>query len=104
MSIEQVILVDELDNPVGLMEKIEAHEKALLHRAFSVFILNDKNELMLQQRAAEKYHSPLLWANTCCSHQREGESNIEAGQRRLKEEMGFVVPLKELFHFIYITI
>lgn len=101
MSIEQVILVDELDNPVGLMEKIEAHEKALLHRAFSVFILNDKNELMLQQRAAEKYHSPLLWANTCCSHQREGESNIEAGQRRLKEEMGFVVPLKELFHFIY---
>lgn len=101
MSIERVILVDELDNPMGLMEKIEAHEKALLHRAFSVFILNDKNELMLQQRAAEKYHSPLLWANSCCSHQREGESNIEAGQRRLQEEMGFVVPLKELFHFIY---
>lgn len=101
MSVERVVLVDELDNPIGLMEKIEAHEKALLHRAFSVFILNDKNEVMLQQRAAEKYHSPLLWANTCCSHQREGESNIEAGQRRLQEEMGFVVPLKELFHFIY---
>lgn len=101
MSVERVILVDELDNPIGLMEKIEAHEKALLHRAFSVFILNENNEIMLQQRAAEKYHSPLLWANTCCSHQREGESNIEAGQRRLKEEMGFIVPLKELFHFIY---
>lgn len=101
MSIERVILVDELDNPVGLMEKIEAHEKALLHRAFSVFILNDKNQIMLQQRAAEKYHSPLLWANTCCSHQRQGESNVDAGQRRLMEEMGFVVPLKELFHFIY---
>lgn len=101
MSVERVILVDELDNPIGLMEKIEAHEKALLHRAFSVFILNENNEIMLQQRAAEKYHSPLLWANTCCSHQREGESNLEAGQRRLQEEMGFVVPLKELFHFIY---
>lgn len=101
MSVERVILVDELDNPIGLMEKIEAHEKALLHRAFSVFILNEKNEIMLQQRAAEKYHSPLLWANTCCSHQRDGESNIQAGQRRLQEEMGFTVPLKELFHFIY---
>ena len=101
MSVERVILVDELDNPIGLMEKIEAHEKALLHRAFSVFILNERNEVMLQQRAAKKYHSPLLWTNTCCSHQREGESNIEAGQRRLQEEMGFNVPLKELFHFIY---
>jgi len=98
---EEVILVNEKDEPIGLMEKIEAHEKALLHRAFSVFILNDKNELMLQQRAAHKYHSPLLWANTCCSHQRDGESNIEAGTRRMEEEMGFSVPLKELFSFIY---
>src|SRR5690554_168226 len=98
---EEVILVNEKDEPIGLMEKIEAHEKALLHRAFSVFILNDKNELMLQQRAAHKYHSPLLWANTCCSHQREGESNIQAGTRRLQEEMGFSVALKELFWFIY---
>lgn len=98
---EEVILVNEQDEPIGLMEKIEAHEKALLHRAFSVFILNDKNELMLQQRAAHKYHSPLLWANTCCSHQRDGESNIEAGTRRMEEEMGFSVPLKELFSFIY---
>lgn len=80
---------------------MEAHEKALLHRAFSVFILNNNNELMLQQRASHKYHSPLLWTNTCCSHQRNGETNIEAGLRRLKEEMGFDAPLKELFSFIY---
>ena len=98
---EHVILVDEQDNPIGLMEKIEAHEKALLHRAFSVFVFNEKNELMLQQRAAEKYHSPLLWTNTCCSHQRDGESNIEAGKRRLQEEMGFSCELEELFSFIY---
>lgn len=98
---EEVILVNELDEPIGSMEKIEAHEKALLHRAFSVFILNDKNEVMLQQRAASKYHSPLLWTNTCCSHQRAGEKNIDAGKRRLQEEMGFQVDLKELFSFIY---
>ena len=98
---EQVILVDPNDNPIGTMNKMEAHEKAVLHRAFSVFILNDKNEVMLQQRAAHKYHSPLLWTNTCCSHQRVGESNIEAGKRRLFEEMGFTAELKELFHFIY---
>ncbi|WP_435262234.1 isopentenyl-diphosphate Delta-isomerase [Tenacibaculum sp. nBUS_03] len=98
---EQVILVDEQDNPIGLMEKIEAHEKALLHRAFSVFVFNDNGELMLQQRAKEKYHSPLLWTNTCCSHQRDGETNIKAGKRRLQEEMGFVCELEEVFSFIY---
>ncbi|MBE7697341.1 isopentenyl-diphosphate Delta-isomerase [Tenacibaculum finnmarkense] len=98
---EQVILVDAHDNPIGLMEKIEAHEKALLHRAFSVFVFNDKKELMLQQRAADKYHSPLLWTNTCCSHQRDGETNLGAGKRRLQEEMGFVCDLKEVFSFIY---
>lgn len=98
---EKVILVNENDEPIGLMPKMEAHEKAVLHRAFSVFILNSKNEIMLQQRAAHKYHSPLLWTNTTCSHQREGESNIEAGTRRLQEEMGFTAQLKELFHFIY---
>jgi len=96
-----VILVDENDQPIGTMEKIEAHEKAVLHRAFSVFIINQKGEIMLQQRASHKYHSPLLWTNTCCSHQRFGETNLEAGKRRLQEEMGFEVPLKELFHFIY---
>ncbi len=98
---EKVILVNERDEPIGLMGKLEAHEKAMLHRAFSVFVLNDKKEVMLQQRAAGKYHSPLLWTNTCCSHQREGESNIEAGSRRLFEEMGIQAPLTELFHFIY---
>ena len=101
MKEEQVVLVNEQDEPVGVMNKMEAHEKAVLHRAFSVFVLNDKNEVMLQQRAHHKYHSPLLWTNTCCSHQRAGETNIEAGKRRLSEEMGFVVELKELFHFIY---
>ncbi|MEC8248464.1 MAG: isopentenyl-diphosphate Delta-isomerase [Bacteroidota bacterium] len=98
---ERVILVNEKDEKIGLMPKMEAHEKAVLHRAFSVFIFNSKNELMLQQRAAHKYHSPLLWTNTCCSHQRDGESNIEAGTRRLKEEMGFTTPLKEVTSFIY---
>lgn len=101
MKEEQVILVNANDEPIGLMNKLEAHEKAVLHRAFSVFVLNDKNEVMLQQRAHHKYHSPLLWTNTCCSHQRAGESNLEAGKRRLEEEMGFVTDLKELFHFIY---
>lgn len=101
MKEENVILVNENDEPIGLMPKMEAHEKALLHRAFSVFVMNGKGETMLQQRAKDKYHSPLLWTNTCCSHQREGESNIEAGKRRLKEEMGFTTELKELFSFIY---
>ena len=96
-----MILVDENDNQIGLMPKMEAHEKALLHRAFSVFVFNKNGDLMIQQRAATKYHSPLLWTNTCCSHQRAGESNIEAGKRRLFEEMGFKAELKELFHFIY---
>lgn len=98
---ELVILVNKKDEKVGLMPKMEAHQKAVLHRAFSVFIFNDKGELLLQQRAAEKYHSPLLWTNTCCSHQRDGESNLEAGKRRLQEEMGFTTNLKEVFSFIY---
>jgi len=98
---EKVILVNEKDEQIGLMEKIEAHEKALLHRAFSVFVYNDKNEVMLQQRALSKYHSPGLWTNTCCSHQREGESNIDAGKRRLMEEMGFTTELEETISFIY---
>jgi isopentenyl-diphosphate delta-isomerase len=101
MEEENVILVNQNDEQIGLMPKMEAHEKAVLHRAFSVFVLNEKNEIMLQQRASHKYHSPLLWTNTCCSHQRDGESNIQAGSRRLFEEMGFETGLKELFHFIY---
>ena len=96
-----VILVDNNDNQLGLMEKIEAHEKAILHRAFSVFILNDNNELLLQKRALSKYHSPGLWTNTCCSHPRNGESVINAGLRRLKEEMGFETEISSLLSFIY---
>jgi len=101
MEEEQVILVNENNEQIGLMPKLEAHEKAVLHRAFSVFVFNDANELMLQQRALGKYHSPALWTNTCCSHQRDGESNIAAGKRRLQEEMGFVTELEESISFIY---
>ncbi|RXG20514.1 isopentenyl-diphosphate Delta-isomerase [Leeuwenhoekiella aequorea] len=101
MSEELVILVDENDKEVGLMPKMEAHEKALLHRAFSVFVFNKNKELMLQRRASHKYHSPGLWTNTCCSHQRQGESNIAAGKRRLMEEMGFETNLEESISFIY---
>ena len=98
---EMVILVDKHDNQLGLMEKIEAHKKAVLHRAFSVFILNDNNELLIQQRALSKYHSPALWTNTCCSHPRNGESVLDAGNRRLNEEMGFETELYSLLSFIY---
>ena len=98
---EEVILVDTNDVPLGTMPKMEAHEKAILHRAFSVFILNKDGQLMLQQRALSKYHSPGLWTNTCCSHQREGETSLMAGNRRLMEEMGMEAPLTELFTFIY---
>jgi len=101
MKEENVVLVDSNDNAIGLMPKMEAHEKGVLHRAFSVFILNAKGELMLQQRAAEKYHSPSLWTNTCCSHQRDGETTLDAGKRRLREEMGLETPLQFLFSFIY---
>ena len=98
---EQVILVDENDNPIGLMEKMAAHDGPHLHRAFSVFLFNSKGEMLLQQRAASKYHSPLLWTNTCCSHPRQGESVIEAATRRLQEEMGMQCELEEKFTFIY---
>jgi len=98
---ENVVLVDKNDKFIGLMPKMEAHQKGLLHRAFSVFIFNDKNEIMLQKRALNKYHSPGLWTNTCCSHPRNNESIISAGLRRLNDEMGFQTDLKELFNFIY---
>jgi isopentenyl-diphosphate delta-isomerase len=101
MEEEKVVLVDLDDQPLGTMGKMEAHEKAILHRAFSIFVLNSNRELLLQQRAMEKYHSPGLWTNTCCSHQREGETNHQAGNRRLMEEMGMRVSLEELFTFIY---
>ena len=96
-----VILVDENDHEVGLMEKMEAHEKGLLHRAFSVFIFNNKGELLLQQRSETKYHSANLWTNACCSHPLPGETTIDAAHRRLQEEMGFDTPLSAAFTFMY---
>ena len=98
---EEVILVNEQDIALGLMEKMEAHRKGLLHRAFSVFIVNDKNQLLLQQRAFSKYHSGGLWTNTCCSHPRDGEAVEQAAHRRLFEEMGFDCTLQKLTSFIY---
>ena len=98
---ERVVLVDEKDNPLGTMEKMEAHEKGVLHRAFSVFIFNNNGEMLLQQRAFSKYHSGGLWTNTCCSHPREGETTIEAAHRRLQEEMGFDCKIEKVFDFIY---
>ncbi len=101
MDEEKVILVDTDDRPLGLMPKMEAHRRGLLHRAFSVFVFNSRGQLLLQQRAAGKYHSPGLWTNTVCSHQRQGESSVEAGRRRLHEEMGFTTELREIFSFVY---
>jgi isopentenyl-diphosphate delta-isomerase len=103
MQIEEVILVNEQDEQTGTIEKMEAHKKALLHRAFSVFIFNVKGEMLLQQRALGKYHSPGLWTNTCCSHPRPGEDVEEAARRRLKEEMGIEGSLTKIFDFIYRT-
>lgn len=98
---EQVILVNEMDVELGLMEKMEAHTKALLHRAFSVFVFNKNGEMLLQQRAITKYHSGGLWTNTCCSHPRPGETILQAANRRLKEEMGFETALIKVLDFIY---
>jgi isopentenyl-diphosphate delta-isomerase len=101
MEWQQVILVDEIDNPRGFMEKMEAHRNGSLHRAFSIFIFNSKGEMLLQQRALSKYHSGGLWANACCSHPRPGEDIVTAAGRRLEEEMGFSTPLEKIFDFVY---
>lgn len=98
---EEVILVDENDGQVGTMEKMEAHIKAVLHRAFSVFIFNSKGEMLLQQRAVNKYHSGGLWTNACCSHPRPGEETGNAAERRLHEELGFSTQLLKVFDFTY---
>lgn len=99
--IEQVVLVDTNDQQIGLLEKIEAHQKALLHRAFSVFIFNSNDEMLLQKRASNKYHCAGLWANACCSHPRNNEPILQAATRRLQEEMGFTTTLHPIFNFIY---
>jgi len=98
---EEVILVNENDEQLGTMEKMEAHEKGVLHRAFSIFIFNSRNEMLLQRRALSKYHSAGLWTNSCCSHPRPGENLLEAAQRRLQEEMGLRCELNHCFSFIY---
>lgn len=100
---ELLILVDENDQEIGSMEKMEVHEKGLLHRAFSILIFNSKNEMLLQQRALSKYHSGGLWTNTCCSHPRKEESTLQAANRRLIEEMGFSTELEAKFSFIYLA-
>ena len=101
IMIEYVSLVDEQDNEIGTMEKLSAHQLGLLHRAISVFIFNDKNEFLLQKRAAGKYHTPSLWTNTCCSHPRPSEVLADAAHRRLKEEMNIACDLSHQFSFIY---
>ncbi len=98
---ENVILVDELDNEIGTEEKILAHREGRLHRAFSIFVFNSKNELLIHRRAVHKYHTGGLWTNTCCSHPRPGEDTEVAAHRRLQEEMGFDCPLEKAFTFIY---
>jgi len=99
--LEEVILVNEFDEPLGVMEKMEAHRKALLHRAFSVFIFNSKGEMLLHRRAMTKYHSGGLWTNACCSHPRPGEDTCQAARRRLFEELGFTTDLEKIFDFTY---
>ncbi len=98
---EQVILVNNEDRDIGIMGKMYAHEKGELHRAFSVFIFNSKGELLMQQRALDKYHSGGKWTNTCCSHPRPGELNLDAAKRRLQEEMGMSCELNYGFNFVY---
>ncbi len=100
---EQVVLVDRLDNPLGIINKMEAHSLGLLHRAFSVFIFNSRGELLLQQRAIDKYHSGGKWTNTCCSHPKPFEAIADAASRRLVEEMGLTCELEYGFNFIYET-
>jgi isopentenyl-diphosphate Delta-isomerase len=98
---QQVILVDENDNAIGSMEKMDVHLKGLMHRAFSIFIFNSRGEMLLQQRAAKKYHSAGLWSNACCSHPHPGEEIKPAAERRLYEEMGFKTSLQKVFDFKY---
>ncbi len=98
---ELCILVNTNDEVIGTEEKVSVHQSGNLHRAFSVFIVNGTGEILLQKRAEEKYHSPGLWTNSCCSHPRPHESVVEAGERRLMEELGFTTTLQPAFSFIY---
>jgi isopentenyl-diphosphate delta-isomerase len=99
--VEKVVLVDKLDNAIGTMEKMEAHHRGALHRAFSVLLFNSEGKILLQKRSANKYHSAGLWTNTCCSHPLPGEKIEDAARRRLREEMGIDVQTKFVYKFIY---
>lgn len=101
MDKQEVILVNEQDEPIGVMDKIQVHQNGLLHRAFSIFIFNSNGEMLLQQRSLNKYHGALLWTNACCSHPSPTEKTEEAAQRRLKEELGFETTLERIFVFTY---
>ncbi|HMU46651.1 MAG TPA: isopentenyl-diphosphate Delta-isomerase [Chitinophagaceae bacterium] len=101
MKYAEVILVDENDKMIGALEKMEAHRRGILHRAFSIFIFNSEGEMLLQRRAREKYHSGGLWTNACCSHPVPGEEVEDAACRRLQEELGFSTHLKKIFDFRY---
>ena len=96
-----LIAVDEHDRETGVVKRMAAHREGILHRAFSIFVFDEAGRLLLQRRAAGKYHSGGLWSNTCCSHPRAGESLLEAAHRRLREEMGFTCPLRAVFGFVY---
>ncbi|MCF8341254.1 MAG: isopentenyl-diphosphate Delta-isomerase [Chitinophagaceae bacterium] len=98
---EEVILVSPQDEEMGYMEKMEAHQLGLLHRAFSVFLFNSKGEMLLQKRAISKYHSGGLWTNACCSHPRKGETIEQAASRRTREELGCEPELQKIHTFIY---
>ncbi len=99
----KVVLVNENDEPQGVMDKMEAHQKGILHRAFSIFIFNSKGEMLIQQRALKKYHSGGLWTNACCSHPEPDEEVEVSAEKRLQEEMGFTTSLTKAFSFVYRT-
>ena len=102
MERNELVKVDIFDHEIGIITKAEAHSSPILHRAFSVFLQNDKGEILIQKRADHKYHSAGLWANACCSHPRQGEEVIQSDEKRLVEELGMTTKLKELFHFVYL--
>jgi isopentenyl-diphosphate Delta-isomerase len=101
MQEQLMILVNEQDEQIGIMPKTAAHQQGVLHRAFSVFLFDDNGDMILQRRALDKYHSPGLWTNACCSHPSPNESLLDAANRRLQEELGIAVPMQKAFSFIY---
>ena len=103
MERNDLVMVDIFDNELGLVNKADAHKDPILHRAFSVFLINKSGEMLIQKRAAHKYHSPNLWANACCSHPRAGEDVVKSAEKRLTEELGFTTKVEEIFKFTYLN-